>query len=74
MQTTSAPALKALNRLVGTWTTAATHPGMPGVVVNGIATTEWLEGEQFLIHRTVTDHPDFPDAISIIGYAGVDPI
>jgi hypothetical protein len=69
---TSAGALKALNVLVGTWTTVATHPALPGVVVRGTANVEWLEGERFLIHRASTDHPDFPDSISIIGYTELD--
>ena len=64
--------LKALNRLVGTWTTEASHPALPGIVVQGTSTIEWLEGEQFLIYRAVTDHPDFPDFISIIGYTERD--
>lgn len=38
----------------------------------GTAHIEWLEGEQFLIHRARTDHPDFPDSISIIGAIGRD--
>ena len=67
MQTTPDPTLAPLDRLVGTWTTEATHPAMPGVVVHGTAIVEWLEGRRFLIHRARTDHPDFPDAISIIG-------
>jgi hypothetical protein len=61
------PVLKPLERLVGAWTTEATHPALPGVVVHGSADVEWLEGERFLIQRTRTDHPDFPDAIAIIG-------
>jgi hypothetical protein len=61
-----------LGRLVGTWTTEATHPAMPGVVVRGTAVVEWLEGERFLTHRSRTDHPDFPDALSIIGHMGRD--
>lgn len=67
MKPTADPTLAPLDRLVGTWTTEATHPAMPGVVVHGTAVVEWLEGERFLIHRARTDHPDFPDAISIIG-------
>ncbi len=67
MTRTSEPTLAALNRIVGTWITEATHPAMPGVVVHGTAIVEWLEGGCFLIYRTRTDHPDFPDAISIIG-------
>jgi hypothetical protein len=69
---TAEKALRELNRLVGTWTTEATHPAMPGVVVHGTAVIEWLEGERFLIHRARTDHPDFPDSISIIGFIDRD--
>jgi hypothetical protein len=69
---TSEPALKPLNRLVGNWTTEATHPALPGVVVHGRVAVEWLEGARFLIHRARTDHPDFPDSISIIGFTDRD--
>jgi hypothetical protein len=64
---TTEPVLVALNQLVGTWTTEATHPAYPGVVVRGNAVIGWWEGERFLIHRARNEHPDFPDAISIIG-------
>lgn len=74
MPKTSEPALKPLDRLVGTWTTEATHPASPGLIVRGSVVVEWLEGERFLIHRARTDHPDFPDAISIIGFTGRDRI
>jgi hypothetical protein len=67
MKITDDPTLAPLNRLLGTWITEATHPAMPGLVVHGTASVEWLEGERFLIVRSRTDHPDFPDAISIIG-------
>jgi len=40
---------------------------IPGVVVRGDATIEWLEGEKFLIVRASNDHPQIPDSISIIG-------
>lgn len=59
--------LEALDRLVGTWTTEATHPAMPGTIVRGTVVIEWLEGRKFLIHRYRNEHPDFPDGISIIG-------
>jgi hypothetical protein len=61
-----------LGRLVGTWTTEATHPAMPGVVVHGDAVVEWLEGERFLTIRARTDHPEFPDSLSVIGRMGHD--
>src|SRR5436309_13183251 len=65
--TPSLERLDRLDRLVGTWSTDATHPEVPGVIVHGTVVIEWLEGERFLIHRARTDHPDFPDSISIIG-------
>lgn len=64
--------LEQLNQLVGSWTTEATHPDVPGVTVHGSTTFEWLEGERFLIQRSRNDHPDFPDAISIIGVMDAD--
>jgi hypothetical protein len=54
-------------RLAGRWTTEATHPGLAGTVVRGSSEAEWLAGERFLIYRSTYDHPDIPDAISIIG-------
>jgi hypothetical protein len=39
-------------RLVGQWTTEATHPELPGTVISGLSQVEWLEGEQFLIFLT----------------------
>lgn len=59
--------LKSLGRLVGTWSTEATHPALPDVVVQGRADIEWLEGQRFLIQRSRQDHPDFPSSISLIG-------
>src|SRR5687768_10824995 len=64
--------LKLFDRLVGSWSTEATHPALPGVVVGGSVIIEWLEGARFLIHRARTDHPDFPDSISIIGFSDRD--
>ena len=63
------PALEALDMLVGEWALEATHPAYPSTVVPGRATFEWLEGRRFLIQRSRSDHPDFPDSISVIGAA-----
>src|SRR5256885_12994816 len=54
-------------RLVGRWTTEATHRGLPGAIIRWSSEIEWLDGERFLIYRSSYDHPDIPDAISIIG-------
>jgi hypothetical protein len=72
--TTPGPELRLLDSLLGHWISEATHPAFPGVIVRGEVNVEWLEGERFLIHRARTDHPDFPDAISIIGYTDRDRI
>jgi len=59
--------LEELGQLVGKWELEMSHPSLPGVIVRGSAEIDWLEGNRFLIHRARTEHPDFPDAISIIG-------
>jgi hypothetical protein len=59
--------LQPFDTLVGEWTTEATHPAVPGTIVRGHARFEWLEGGRFLIQRSRNDHPDFPDAIAIVG-------
>ena len=61
------PDLDALDALIGQWATKETHPMLPGEVVKGRATFEWLEGERFLINRSTADHPQFPDSISVVG-------
>ena len=59
--------------LVGTWATEATHPGLPDTVVRGTAAFEWLADQQFLIQRTHYDHPEMPDAVSVIGVVDGEP-
>jgi hypothetical protein len=68
--------LDHLDPLIGEWTTESTHPALPGTVVPGQATFEWLAGNHYLIWRETADHPDFPDSIAILGCgdaAGDDP-
>lgn len=61
------PALDHLAALVGEWETEATHQLLPGTVIHGQATFEWLEGGFFLIWRAHYDRPDIPDSIAILG-------
>jgi hypothetical protein len=61
------PELQGWQRLVGTWATEATHPALPGTVITGRATFEWLEDQRFLIQRSHYDHPEIPDAIAVTG-------
>lgn len=64
---THRPQLEPLQALAGTWTTEGTHPQLPGSVIHGRATFEWLDGERFLIWRSHYDHPEIPDAVAITG-------
>jgi hypothetical protein len=59
--------LELLRALVGTWATEGVHPMLPGTVIHGRATFEWLEGGRFLIWRSHYDHPEIPDAIAVTG-------
>ena len=61
------PTLQPVDALVGTWTIEATHPLVPSTVVHGNAEFEWLEGERFLLQRSRTDHPEFPDSLIVFG-------
>ncbi len=54
-------------RFAGSWTTEATHPLVPGEVIHGTSQVEAMPGERFLVHRTQFDHPDFPDALAVLG-------
>ena len=65
--------LEPFEALVGTWTTEATHRGLPGAAIRGQSTFEWLEGRRFLIWRSHYDHPEVPDAIAIIGITDGEP-
>ena len=59
--------LQPLNVLAGEWSSEATHPAFPGLTVPGRATARWLEGERYLLLRTQADHPEFPDALWVLG-------
>jgi hypothetical protein len=59
--------LQPLDTLVGEWTSEAMHPALPGLVVAGRASIAWLDGKRFLLQRTPADHPEFPDALSVLG-------
>ncbi len=54
-------------RLVGDWSTQATHTSLPGVLIDGRSSLELLGADGFLLHRTWYSHPDIPDAVSLLG-------
>jgi hypothetical protein len=40
---------------------------LPGEPIRGTSSFEWLDGRQFVIWRSHYEHPEIPDAITIIG-------
>jgi hypothetical protein len=58
--------LAPFQALIGEWAMELTHPTVTDTV-RGRTTFEWLEGGRFLIQLAVNDHPDFPDALCVIG-------
>jgi len=61
------PRLQPFDVLSGAWEIEATHPMFPSTIVRGTALFEWLEGERFLLQRSRTDHPEFPDSLIVYG-------
>jgi hypothetical protein len=61
------PALGPLKALVGEWVTVGTHPYLPGQVLRGRTTAEWIEGGAFLLMRSEIDHPEMPCGVSVFG-------
>jgi hypothetical protein len=61
------PTLEHLGALVGAWETEATHQALPGAIIRGQATFEWLGEGTFIIWRAHYDHPDIPDSVAILG-------
>ena len=59
--------LEPFQALIGEWTIEMTHPMVENRVVRGRVTYELLEGDRFLIQRAVTEQPDFPDSLCVIG-------
>ncbi|WP_128544523.1 hypothetical protein [Larkinella soli] len=61
------PALKGLEKLIGEWKTASTHPAIPNKLLPGISTFEWIEGGAFLKYHLEVDEKGFPVGIGIFG-------
>ncbi len=61
------PMLAHLDPMVGDWETESTHRLLPGTVIRGRASFEWLPGGHYLVWRESADHPEFPDGFTIVG-------
>jgi hypothetical protein len=61
------PALKPFEVFIGEWQTTGSHPYLPGTVLHGRTSFDWLEGGAFLIMHSEIDEPHFPDGVVILG-------
>ena len=61
------PALEPFRVLIGNWNTTGTHLLIPGTILHGRTSFEWLEGGAFLMMRSEIDEPGIPSGIAIIG-------
>jgi len=59
--------LHGWDRFIGRWETEGTHPMLPGETLRGTSSFEWLDGQRFVIWRSHCEHPQVPDAVTIIG-------
>jgi hypothetical protein len=59
--------LKALEAVIGEWTTVGTHPLVPGRTFHGHATFDWIEDGGFLRYRSTIEEPEIPNGVAIFG-------
>jgi len=64
--------LDALQPFLGEWAVEGRHVAFPNTVIRGASVFEWWGDRTFLMHRSILDHPDFPDSISVIGATRLD--
>jgi len=57
-------ALAALDVFVGAWTEQVLLPDIP----SGDVVFEWALDEHYLVQRSVSPQPEFPDSIAIVAY------
>jgi hypothetical protein len=57
--------MTALDRLVGSWEFTMQHTAM-SEPITGRQRYEWVLGGAFLLQHWTYDHPDFPDAMSLL--------
>jgi hypothetical protein len=64
--------LDAFEALIGDWTIEIDWPGQ-AEPIRGATSFAWLEGGGYVVQRSTTEHPKFPNGISVIGPSADDP-
>ena len=62
------PALKIFSALIGEWKTVGSHPYLPGIVLQGRASYNWLENGAFMIMHSENEEEKIPNGIAIFGF------
>jgi hypothetical protein len=61
------PKLKPFSVLVGEWNTIGAHPGLPGTVLHGHVSFEWIEDGAFLLMHSEVEEEGIPSGIAVFG-------
>ena len=61
------PTLEPFGAFIDQWQTTGSHLYLPGVILHGHTSFDWLEGGVFLIMRSMMEDPRFPDGVAIFG-------
>ena len=61
------PKLKPFSALVGEWLTIGTHPLMPGTILHGHVSFEWIEDGAFLLMHSEVEEEGIPSSITVFG-------
>ena len=61
------PSLKSFSTLIGEWKTIGTHPYLPGMVLHGHTSFNWIEEGAFLVMHSENDEGKIPSGIAIFG-------
>ena len=61
------PALDPFKALIGEWKAVGSHPLLPGTILHGQSSFNWLEGGAFLIWHSKVDQEGFPEGVAIFG-------
>ncbi|HEV8506808.1 MAG TPA: hypothetical protein VGQ53_15465 [Chitinophagaceae bacterium] len=61
------PALDSFSVLIGEWETAGTHPKLPGIILRGHTSFNWIEGGAFLVMYSSFTGGKIPTSIAIYG-------
>ena len=64
--------LAPLDRVVGEWNLAGSHPGLPGRTLRGKVTFERIDGGAFLRMHSKMEDPEIPEGVAIFGTDGDD--